>query len=154
MEMPKVGPAHARLLAFAGEWEGTENVEPSAWGKGGPATGRTSFRADLDGFAVIQDYVQLKDSLVTFRGHGVFTVDPETQEVLWYWFDSMGFPPEEPARGRFEGDVLTLLRVTPRGSARYVHQISTNEYRFSIENQLVGDDDFKLFMRASYARKD
>ncbi len=154
MEMPKVGSAHARLLAFAGEWEGTENVEPSAWGKGGPATGRTSFRADLDGFAVIQDYVQLKDSLVTFRGHGVFTVDPETQDILWYWFDSLGFPPEQPARGRFEGDVLTLLRVTTRGSARYVHQISPNDYRYSIENKLAGDADFKWFMRASYTRKD
>jgi hypothetical protein len=154
MEMPKVGPVHARLLAFEGEWEGGESVEPSAWGKGGYATGRTSFRTDLDGFAVIQDYVQLKDSLVTFRGHGVFTVDPKTEEVLWYWFDSMGFPPEQPARGRFEGDVLTLLRVTERGSARYVHQIGASEYRFSIENQLPGDPDFKLFMRATYTRKD
>ncbi len=154
MEMPKVGAAHAALLAFAGEWEGTELVEASAWGKGGPATGRTSFRADLDGFALIQDYVQLKDSLVTFRGHGVFTVDPETQEVLWYWFDSMGFPPEQPARGRFDGNVLTLLRVTARGSARYVHDIGPQEYRFSIENKLAGDADFKLFMRASYTRKD
>jgi Protein of unknown function (DUF1579) len=154
MDLPKAGPTHARLLALAGEWEGMESVEPSVWGKGGPATGRTSFRGDLDGFAVIQDYVQLKDSLVTFRGHGVFTVDPQTQEVLWYWFDSMGFPPDVPARGRFEGNALTLLRVTPRGSARYVHEISANEYKFSIENQFPGDEDFKLFMRASYTRKD
>lgn len=154
MDLPKPGPAHARLLAFEGEWEGTESVEPSVWGKGGAATGRTSFRADLDGFAVIQDYVQLKDSLVTFRGHGVFTVDPQTQEVLWYWFDSMGFPPDLPARGRFEGDVLTLLRVTPRGAARYVHTIRAQEYEFSIENKLQGDEDFKLFMRATYTRKD
>jgi hypothetical protein len=101
MDMPKTGPVHARLLAFVGEWEGTESVEPSAWGKGGPATGRTDFRGDLDGFALIQDYVQLKESVITFRGHGVFTVDPQTQEVLWYWFDSVGFPPDLPARGRF-----------------------------------------------------
>ena len=154
MVVPKAGPTHARLLAFAGEWEGTESVEPSSWGKGGPATGRTSFRGDLDGFAMIQDSVQLKDSLVTFRGHGVFTVDPQTQEVLWYWFDSVGFPPDLPARGRFEGNVLTLLRVTPRGSARYVHEITANDYRFSVENKFPGDGDFKLFMRATYTRKD
>jgi hypothetical protein len=154
MDMPKTGPVHTRLLALAGEWEGPESVEASPWGKGGPATGRSSIRADLDGFAVIQDYVQLKDSLVTFRGHGVFTVDPETQEVLWYWFDSMGFPPDQPARGRFEGDVLTLLRVTPRGSARYVHKITQNEHQFSIENKLGADADFTLFMRATYTRKD
>ncbi len=154
MDMPKAGPTHARLLAFAGEWEGTESVEPSPWGKGGPALGRASFRGDLDGFAVIQDYVQLKDSLVTFRGHAVFTVDPKTDEVLWYWFDSIGFPPDGPARGRFEGDVLTLLRVTERGASRYVHQISATEYRFSIENKFPGDADFKPFMRGTYTRKD
>ncbi len=154
MDMPKVGPTHARLLAFAGEWEGSESVEPSAWGSGGAALGRTSFRADLDGFAVIQDYVQLKDSLVTFRGHAVFTVDPKSDEVLWYWFDSVGFPPEQPARGSFEGDVLTLIRVTERGEARYVHEISDSSYRFSIENKFPGDAEFKLFMRASYTRKD
>jgi len=153
MDMPKAGPVHARLHAFLGEWQGGEQVEPSPWGKGGPAAGRMSFRADLDGFAVIQDYVQFKDSLVTFRGHGVFTVDPKTQEVLWYWFDSVGFPPDEPARGRFQGDVLTLDRVSPRGAARYVFTITTDECTFSIENKLGDDSEFRPFMRGVYARK-
>ncbi len=153
MDMPKAGPVHARLQAFLGEWQGEERVEPSPWGKGGPAAGRMSFRADLDGFAVIQDYVQFKDSLVTFRGHGVFTVDPKTEEVLWYWFDSVGFPPDEPARGRFEGDLLTLNRVSARGASRYAFGITTDGCTFQIENKLTNEPDFQLFMRGVYARK-
>src|ERR1700753_2425265 len=116
MEMPKPGPEHAKLLAFVGEWEGHEELAPSPWSPGGPAIGRMSFRADLDGFAVIQEYIEQKESKIVFRGHGVFTVDPESKEILWYLFDSYGFPPHAPARGRFEGDVLTMTRVTPRGS--------------------------------------
>ena len=154
MEMPKTGPEHARLLAFVGEWEGDEELAPSVWGPGGVAFGRMSFRADLDGFAVIQDYIEQKDSHITFRGHGVFTVDPQTKDILWYWFDSFGFPPDEPARGHFAGDVLTLNRVSPRGAARYVYRITANSCEFSIENKFPGDADFSLFMKGKYARSD
>jgi hypothetical protein len=154
MEIPKTGPQHARLLAFVGEWEGSEELTPSAWGPGGAAFGRMSFRADLDGFVVIQNYIEQKDSHIIFRGHGVFTVDPQTNDILWYWFDSLGFPPDEPARGRFEGDVLTMNRVSVRGAARYTYRITANSCEFSIENKFPGDVDFSLFMKGKYARKD
>ena len=154
MEMPKTGPEHERLLAFVGEWEGQEELSPSASGPSGTARGCMSFREDLGGFAVIQDYVEEKDSRVTFRGHGVFTVDPASKAVLWYWFDSIGFPPEAAAQGTFEGDVLTLQRESPRGVARYVYRISKDSCEFSIENKWVGDADFKPFMSGKYTRKD
>lgn len=154
MDMPKAGPEHARLQAFVGEWEGPEQLEPSPWGPGGSALGRMSFRADLDGFAVIQEYIELKDSRITFRGHGVFTVDPASKETLWYWFDSMGFPPEGPARGTFEDNRLTLTRETPRGASRYVFEISANECTFAIENKLGGEPEFKRFMYGKYHRRE
>jgi len=154
MDMPKTGPEHARLLAFVGEWEGPEELSPSPWGPGGAAFGRMSFRPDLDGFAVIQEYIEQKESKIVFRGHGVFTVDPQTKEILWYWFDSYGFPPDAPARGHFDGDVLTMTRVTPRGAARYVYKITPTGCEFAIENKFPNDADFKLFMKGTYARKD
>jgi hypothetical protein len=154
MDMPKTGPEHARLLAFVGEWEGDEQLAASPWGPAGVAFGRMSFRADLDGFAVIQDYIEQKNSHITFRGHGVFMVDPQTKDILWYWFDSLGFPPEAPARGRFEGDVLTMNRVSARGAARYVYRINADSCEFSIENKFPNDPDFSLFMKGTYTRKD
>ncbi|HEY4105346.1 MAG TPA: DUF1579 family protein [Polyangiaceae bacterium] len=154
MEMPKAGPEHARLLSFVGEWEGPEELSATAWGPGGEAFGRMSFRADLDGFAVIQDYIEQKQSRITFRGHGVFTVDPQTKEILWYWFDSFGLPPEGPARGRFEADVLTMNRVSERGASRYTYRITANSCEFSIENKFPHEPDFKLFMKGKYSRKE
>ena len=103
---------------------------------------------------MIQEYIEQKDSKIVFRGHGVFTIDPQTKEVLWYLFDSYGFPPESPARGRFEGGVLTLTRVTARGSNRYVYKLTPDEFEFSIELKLASDADFKPFMTGEYARKD
>jgi hypothetical protein len=153
MDMPKLGAEHARLLALAGEWEGTEEVATTPWGPGGPAFGAMVFRSDLDGFSLIQDYVQRKGDRTSFRGHGVFMIDPESQDVLWYWFDSMGFPPGPPARGSFQGQALTLTRVTERGASRYVYEIADNELAFSIENRFPQDPDFKPFVRARYAKK-
>ena len=93
MDMPRPGPAHARLMRFAGRWSGTEQLSPSPWGPGGAAIGRTTCRESLDGMALVQEYEEEKDGAVVFHGHGVFLVEPDTQDVLWWWFDSMGFPP-------------------------------------------------------------
>jgi hypothetical protein len=53
-------------------------------------------------------------------GHGVFTLDPSNGSTLWYWFDSFGYPPLEPARGGWEDNTLWLAKRTPRGSASYL----------------------------------
>lgn len=153
MEMPKVGAEQARLLALLGEWEGPEEIAATPWGPGGPALGQMSFRSDLDGFALLQDYIEHKGGRVSFRGHGVFMIDPATKEVLWYWFDSMGFPPGDPARGQFDGQRLTLTRVTERGSSRYVYEISETTLAFSIENKFPHDADFKEFVSGRYSKK-
>jgi hypothetical protein len=153
MDMPKPGPAHARLAAFAGNWEGSEALQPSPWGPGGNATGRGVYRVVTDGMALTQDYEEEKDGAIVFRGHGVFTIDPESGDVLWWWFDSMGFPPETPARGRWDGDTLTFLKTSPRGDGRYVYVLEGSDtYTFSIENRFPGQDDFCLFMKGRYRR--
>lgn len=152
MDMPKPGPEHALLARLIGDYEGDEELQPSPWGDGGPARGRGSYRSITDGMAITQDYEEEKDGAIVFKGHGVFSIDPENGDVLWWWFDSMGFPPDAPARGRWEGDTLTLHKTTPRGDGRYVYRLHTNGYEFSIENRFPGQDDFCLFMRGDYQR--
>ena len=153
MEMPKLVAEHARLLEFTGEWQGEEQVAASPWGPAGPALGQMSFRSDLNGFALIQDYVQHKGTRISFRGHGVFLVEPQSHEILWYWFDSLGFPPGDPARGTFDGQVLTLNRLTERGASRYTYEISADVCSFSIENKLPHDQQFKPLVQGRYLRK-
>jgi Protein of unknown function (DUF1579) len=108
MSMPKPSEHHHRLEKLVGRWQGTETMYPSQWDpQGGTATGRNDSRLALDGFALITDYEQERDGVITFRGHGVMTWDGKEECYLLHWFDSMGSPPEI-FRGNFEGDVLTV----------------------------------------------
>ncbi|HEY6986444.1 MAG TPA: DUF1579 family protein [Rhodanobacteraceae bacterium] len=153
MDMPKPGPGHARLARFAGKWSGDEQLGESPWGPGGTARGRCEVREAVDGMAFVQDYVEEKDGKVAFRGHGVFTIDPGNGDVLWWWFDSMGFPPDPPARGRWNGDQLLFEKNTPRGEARYEFRFADDHYDFRIENRFPGQKDFAEFMRGHYLRE-
>lgn len=151
MDMPKPGPEHTRLFRLVGDWSGEEALSPSPWGPGGAAQGRFRFRSGLDGMALLQDYEQEKDGRVAFRGHGVFLIEPGSGDVLWWWFDSVGFP-AEVARGRWDGEVLRLEKRTPRGEARYRFELSGGTLEFEIENRFAGQAEFSSFMRGRYAR--
>src|SRR2546428_461391 len=129
MQMPEVGPEHRRLAVLAGEFAGTEELAATSWSPAGTATAQVRARRDLGGFTLIQDYTQRRDAHVSFTAHTVFTVDPATGETLYYGFDSYGFPPDAPARGGWEGDVLTLTKTTARGMARHVLAPTADGYR-------------------------
>lgn len=143
----------ARLHRFAGRWAGTEHASPSPWGPGGPSIGRSAFHVALGGTALMQEYQQEKDGVVVFDGHGVFLIEPDSGDVLWWWFDTMGFPPE-PARGRWQGDTLHFEKTTPRGEARYRYEFAEDRYAFVIENRFPGQSEFAEFIRADYLRQD
>ncbi len=124
MEMPKPGPGHLRLERLAGQWEGEETMHPSPWDpKGGVALGRTKSRVALNGFALIGDYEQERDGVITFTGHSVMTYDPKEDLYSLYWFDCMGSPPEV-FTGRFDGDVLTVGHGDPGMHARFTYDLS------------------------------
>jgi uncharacterized protein DUF1579 len=154
MEMPKVTDLHRKLYALTGDWEGTETMAESPWGPAGTAIGKLHIRTDMNGFFVLQDYIQEKERKVTFSGHGIFGYDLEAGNYTWYWVDSMGFVPDSPARGKFEGDTLKLEKVTPRGSARYAHRLEgKNSYHFTIENSFDQGKSWQTFLTAAYRRK-
>ena len=138
--MPEIGPTHDRLAAFAGRWTGTEVLAPSPWSEGGNASATMSFATAAGGFALVQDY--RSDTGLT--GHGVFSAIGD--EVLWHWFDSIGYPPEVPARGGFEGDTLILTRTSPRGTNRTTFTLHGDELRQSIEF------DGRTLAEATYTR--
>ena len=152
-EMPRVTDEHRKLHRLAGTWEGDEKMEPSPWGAGGIAKGRYVNRVDLDGFAVLQDYVQEQDGKVSFRGHGVFGWDAAAKEVHWYWVDSTGHWPPGPAKGAWEGDTLVLRSSSPSGQGRYTFRFETpTSLDFRLENSFVGGASWKLFMSGRFRR--
>lgn len=127
-------PEHARLAAFAGEWDGEEVVFPSRWTEGGQATSRTVARMDLNGFYLIQDSVQMRDGKQSFATHGIFTFDRDDRTYKLFWYDSLGYTPPSPASGGWAGKTLTLVRGSLRGNARHVYEIlGDNSYSLKIQ---------------------
>jgi hypothetical protein len=124
MEMPRPGPGHKKLEAFAGTWTGEEKMHPSPWDpKGGTASATLSGKVACDGFYVVGDYEQKRNGVVTFRGHSVFGFDDKTQEVVLHWFDSMGMG-ADVFRGKFVGQTVTLLNHGPMGHHRMTYDFS------------------------------
>jgi len=138
--MPELNALHERLAALEGAWAGTEELAPSPWSPGGTGHASMTFSLAAGGFALVQDY--RSDTGLT--GHGVFSAGEDT--VLWHWFDSIGHPPELPARGAFDGDALVLERTTPRG---------TNRTTFTLTGERLTQDiavDGQTLVRAVYER--
>ena len=129
---------HARLAAFAGEWNGEEVVFPSRWTEGGPATSHVVAHMDLNGFYLIQDSVQTRDGKQVFATHGIFTYDRDDRSYKLFWYDSLGYTPPSPASGGWVGKTLTLVRGSLRGNARHVYEI-INEDSYSLKIQFSPD---------------
>jgi len=154
MEMPKPTEEHRRLHALVGDWAGEEKLSPSPWGPGGAAMGRSKCRLDLEGFYVIQDYVEEKDGKVVFAGHGIFGYDAQSKQYCWYWIDSMGYVPAAPSHGQWEGDTLTFHSKSPQGQGRYTFRFEGERtYHFRIENSFDGGKTFTMLMEGTYRKK-
>lgn len=150
---PVVVAEHVKLHVFDGEWVGDEVMAPSPWGAGGPAVGRHTGRIVCDGFFVTHDYRREKDGAVTFRGHGVFGYDVTQAQFSWYWVDSMGTIPAQPAWGTWSGDTLRFTSVSPLGSGRYTYVFDgLDRYDFALENSFDGGQTWHTFLTGVYRR--
>jgi len=65
---------------------------------------------------VVQSYRHREPDGSHFEGHGIFTVDPARNDVLWYYVDSAGVPPGTAARCTWHDHVL---RVERRAAGRW-----------------------------------
>lgn len=115
---------HHRLSAFSGLWSGQGEAHASPWSAASAAKSIWNAKFDQSGFNLLVDYTETRDDGSSFGGHGVMTVDPADNCVLWYLFDSFGFPPLAPARGKWSGLVLTLDKQTLRGNGRTIFSFS------------------------------
>lgn len=155
LAMPKPTPEHAKLHGLAGTWFGEEKLSPSPWGPGGSAMGRAIYRVDVDGFFLIQDYIEEKDGRVVYRGHGVFGWDDARKKYIWFWVDSMGWIPAAPSLGSWDGDTL-VFEHEPRGAerGRYTYRFTSEDsYDFTIENSQDGGQTWRTFMEGTYQRQ-
>jgi hypothetical protein len=125
------GPLLVEQLAFlVGSYSGSERMEPTEWAPGGTADTRVAGELDVDGLVLVQRQVQERAGVPLFRAVNVFMADPDGR-VLLYPFDSVGFPPESPAVGEWQGEDLVFERSSPRGSARTTYTPTPDGYAWS-----------------------
>jgi len=146
MEQPQPGTAHEALEIFVGRWLGTTELAASPWGPARTATAEVTFTRAAGGFAVVQSYRHTEADGTHFEGHGVFTVDPDHDETLWYYVDSMGRPPAAPARGVWHDSTLTVERRSDRGTARHTFRVDQGVLTHAAELRLGEAQDFQPFM--------
>jgi len=154
MEMPIPSAAHARLNSLAGKWTGEEKMYPSPWDpQGGMAEAKIDNQLVLDGFAIAQNYAQLRGGKVSFSGHCVMSYDTAAKEYQMHWWDSMGTP-VNVFRGQFEGNVLALNNKNPMGHSRCsmnLEKAAAGAYSFKMEVSPDGKQ-WATFMEGKYVR--
>jgi len=150
---PSYGPAQERLAAFLGEWRGDGTVFANPWGPAGNSKGHWSFRFDPLRLNLIHDFHEQREGGFAFDGHGVLTVDPDAGDYLWFWFDTHGYPPLQPARGGWTGSVLGLEKHTPRGVGRTTFSIDGESLTYRVATRLTGAADFAPIVEGVYLRQ-
>ena len=150
-ESPQPGPEHEALSALCGEWVGDETMMPSPYSPGHEeSTCELSVRM-LEGFFVISDYVQRRGGEVSFRGHGVYSWDPQASCYKMYWFDSMGGA-GGVAEGHVEDNVLTFKNQSPMGHHMYRYTFDNGETRFEMAMSQDGEE-WQMLMEGHYRPK-
>jgi hypothetical protein len=153
MSTPELGPSHERLAELAGRWRGTETLAPSPWSPGGESDAELTFAVAAGGFALVQDYRSERDGETLMTGHGVFSVDPAAGDVLWHWFDSIGYPPLEPAVGAFAHGGLVLERSTARGTNRTTWSLHGDTLTQAVEFRAAAAPGFETLVSARFTRE-
>jgi hypothetical protein len=151
---PSADAPLGRLARLAGHWEGVERLAPSPWAPGGTGRAALELRVGVAGTALLQDYRGRSDADGReVVGHGVFTVDRDSGEVVWSWVDDLGFAAPAPSRGHWSHDALVLERTSPRGTNRTTFELD-GEGRLHQRTavRFEGDERFNELISATYER--
>jgi len=147
-----IRPFHDVVGQFIGTWTGCGEVLPNPWGYSGATNGQWRFSLALGDKHVLADYREERHDGSAFEGHGLMMQDQESPDVLWFWFDSYGYPPIPEARGRHGGTALIFEKVTPRGRGRTTLSIAGEHLHHEAAFQPHDASSFVIVARGSYER--
>ena len=144
--MPGLG-----LQALAGRFAGTDEIHASAWGPGETARVAMSAEWEIGGRVLVQRWQDSRADDV-FELMNVFMADPANGEVLLYVFDTLGYPPDPPARGSWDGDRLQLQRKTERGESQIEFTPTRTGFRWSKRYRPSGSAPWQVIIDGELAR--
>jgi hypothetical protein len=105
-----------------------------------------TFTKAAGGYAVLQSYRHTQLDGIRFERHGMFTMDPDHPDTVWYHVDSVGLPREPPTRCSWHGGVLTVERRTGRDTSRHTYRVDDGVLTHTSEVRLAGATAFEPFM--------
>lgn len=143
-------PIASRLDFLMGSFAGSEHMHPSDWAPGGDTTSTIEATSEVSGSLVVQRYRQAREGAQSFELVVVWMVDPSSDEILYYGFDTAGFPAHPPARGTWQGDGFVLERTTPRGSSRLTVTPTSTGWSWSREFRRTDDDTWTPVLDATF----
>jgi hypothetical protein len=146
------------FLPILGNWTGVEQQAASPWAPATTARAMIVFKLDVSDHVVVQDYRQVRADHAEFTGHGVFMIDrsvgassvPQTP-ILWWFFDSKGYPPE-PAHGSWRDGELILEKITPRGIAEHRFAVVDGQLSYRIRVRSDSARELEDFLSGTYRR--
>lgn len=127
--------------AMTGAFDGTDEVRPSHWTEAETASVHVVGSFELDGGLLVQRWCE-DLAARSFDTVNTFMSDPATGEVLLYAFDSLGFPPDPPARGTWRDGAVSLLRETERGQSQTVFAATPDGFRWSKQYRPTPHDEW------------
>ncbi len=71
----------------------------------------------------------------SFDARSVDAIDLESSDWLLLLFDSFGFPPLQPVRGRWDGDRLVLEKTAPRGVGCTISELTAEGFAYSVASR-------------------
>lgn len=111
------------LATFLGHWQGNTRFAAGPWGPERSVPAEVTYRLVAGGFAVVQSYRHVEPDGTHFEGHGMFTLDPVHDSVLWYYVDSASPAQTTPARCIVNHGALLVERHGSAGWTRHTLRV-------------------------------
>jgi hypothetical protein len=146
MDRPHPGTAQEELEVFLGHWSGTTQIEATPRRPARTAAAEVTFTKAAAGYAVLQSYRHTEAEGIRFERHGMFTMDPDHPDTVWYHVDSVGLPREAPTRCNWHRGVLTVERRHGRDTSRHTFRVDDGVLTHTSEVRLADATAFAPFM--------
>ena len=139
MERTPPGRAPRALAGFLGHWRGSTRFAAGPWGPERTVDAEVTYTPVAGGSAVVQSYRHLEPDGSHFEGHGIFTLDPDHQDVFWYYVDNVSPAPAAPARCMWHNGALKVERRGGSGWTRHTLRVDGEVLTHVTELRTRGD---------------
>jgi hypothetical protein len=139
VEPTSPGRAPRAFAGFLGHWRGSTWFAAGPWGPERTVDAEVTYTPVAGGSAVVQSYSHREHDGTHSEGHGIFTVDPDHQDVFWYYVDNAGPAPAAASRCTWHNGALRVERRGGAGWTRHTLRLEGDVLTHVTELHTRGD---------------